>query len=225
MRLVETIAGELFDQIEEVFGNRDINVTFLRAVDVLLFVFGDDGQLLFADRFNALIRLAKRDAADAVQNPHHLFLVNHHAVGFFQNRVDHRMNLRGLLPLVLHVDIVHDHAAFERPWPVQSTRRDDVCECVGLHLLKEVSNSPGLKLEDPFCFAALEQRERLRVVEWKLQWVDLLAGRLLNILNGLVQNREIPQAQKVHLQQAGRFDVIAVPLRNKVFLAGDPLQR
>ncbi len=45
------------------------------------------------------------------------------------------------------------------------------------------------------------------------------AVRLDDVLDGLVENRQIPQAEKVHLQQTRLLDV--GPLREDVVLAGD----
>ena len=52
------------------------------------------------------------------------------------------------------------------------------------------------------------------VVKRKLVRVDTLAGGLLDQLDGLGENREIPQAEEVHFQQAGPFDVAHRPLRD-----------
>ena len=49
--------------------------------------------------------------------------------------------------------------------------------------------------------------------------------RTFDVLHGFVEDREVSQAQKVHLQQADLFDSRSVPLRDDVFLAGDCLQR
>ena len=55
--------------------------------------------------------------------------------------------------------------------------------------------------------------------------IDLEAAVLADVADRLVENREVPQPQKVHLEQAGQLDARAVPLRNDVILSGDRLQR
>ena len=57
------------------------------------------------------------------------------------------------------------------------------------------------------------------VVERKLVRIDALAGRLLDQVDGLGQDRQVAQAEKVHLQQAGRLDVAHRPLGDDFVLA------
>ncbi len=113
------------------------------------------------------------------------------------------MRVVGRLAAVLHLDVVVDHAAFERAGPIERVGGDDVAEMVGLHPLQQVANAAAFELEDAFGFAAAEQGERLRVVERKLVRIDPLAARLLDQLDRLGQDREVAQAEEIHLQQAG----------------------
>ena len=55
--------------------------------------------------------------------------------------------------------------------------------------------------------------------------IDLAARRGTDQVDGLGENRQVPQAEEVHLQQAGRFDVPHGPLRDDFFLALHALQR
>ena len=70
----------------------------------------------------------------------------------------------------------------------------------------------------------MQEGERLLVVERQLDRIDFDAAVLLDVLDRLVEDRQVPQAEEVHLQQAGLFDRRAVPLRDDVGLAGDRLQ-
>ena len=156
MRFVEAVAGEGDDHVPEFLGQFLVDAVFLSASQVPVVVPGDDLFLLLTNRLNTLIRTGQRNITDTVQNPHHLFLVNHHAVGFFENLVHDGMNLPRLLPTVLHLDVFHDHAAFQRPRSIQSRRRDDVFELVRLHLGQQVANTARLELEDAFRLTALQ---------------------------------------------------------------------
>ena len=106
------------------------------AVDELLAELGDDRQLLLADRLDARVGVGQLDAAQPVEDPHHLLLVDHHAVGLFQDFLHHGVRVLGLLAAVLDLDVVVDHAAFQRAGAVQGVGGDDVAEVVGLHPLQ-----------------------------------------------------------------------------------------
>ena len=115
---------------------------------------------------------------------------------------------------MLHLDVVVDHAAFERAGPIEGGGGDDVAEVVGLHPLQQVANAAAFELEDALRLAAAQQGERLLVVERELVRIDPLAGGLLDQVDRLGENRQVAQAEEVHLQQAGRFDVAHGPLRD-----------
>ena len=50
-----------------------------------------DLQLLLADGLDAAIGVGQGDAAQPVEDPHHLLLVDHHAVGLGQDLLHHRV--------------------------------------------------------------------------------------------------------------------------------------
>ena len=52
------------------------------AIHELFVIPRDDGLLLLTDRLDARVRVGKLDSAQAIENLHDLFLVDHHAVGF-----------------------------------------------------------------------------------------------------------------------------------------------
>ena len=65
------------------------------------------------------VGLRELDAAQAVEDPHHLFLVDHDAVGLFQDVLQHGMLVDRLLAAVLDVDVFVDHAAVEGAGAIQ----------------------------------------------------------------------------------------------------------
>ena len=202
MRFVETVARELLDQPEQ-FGSLLLRHALgVGALDELLAELGDGLELLLADRLDATVGVGQLDAAQAIEDSHHLLLVDHHAVGLFQDLFHHRVFVLGLLPAVLHLDVVVDHAAFQRAGAIQGIGGDDVQELVGLHPLQQVADAAAFQLEHPLRLAAAKQGERLLVVAGELVRVDPLAGRLLDQIDHLREDREVAQAEEVHLQQA-----------------------
>ena len=98
-------------------------------------------------------------------------------------------------------------------------------EAVGLHPLQQVADAAAFQLEHALRLAAAEQGERLLVVERELVGVDPLAGRLLDQIDDLREDRQVAQAEEVHLQQAGPLDVAHVPLGDDFLLVLHVLQR
>ena len=140
---------------------------------------------------------------------------------FFQNRVF----VLGLLTSVFDVDIVIDHATFQRSRPIQCRGGDDVGEMVRLHSQQQVANAARFQLENALGFATLQQRKGGLVVERELQRIDRFSGRLLDQLDRPAQDGQVPQSQEVHLQQARSFDVAHRPLGDHILLSGHPPQR
>ena len=70
--------------------------------------------LFFADGLDAFVGFAQLDVAHSVQNPHHLFLVDHHSVGLFQYSIDGWMHFARRFATVFYIHVLHHHSAFQR---------------------------------------------------------------------------------------------------------------
>ena len=159
-----------------------------------------------------------------IEDQHHLFLVDHHAVALFQDLLHHRMLVLGFFAAVLDLDVVVDHAAFQRPGTIQGVGGDDVAEVVGLHPLQEVADAAALQLEDALGLAAAEQGEGLRVVQREAVGIDAAAGGLLDQVDDLGEDGQVAQAEEVHFQQPGPLHVGHRPLGDDFFLVLHVLQ-
>ena len=225
MAFVEAVTGELLDHAKQFdrfgFGEIIFAGTFQELCPVLC----DRFEFLLADRLDALIRLREFDSPQPVQNPHDLFLIDHHAVGLVQDRVDNRVQARKRQSFVFDVDVRHHHPPFQRAGPIKCGRRDNVCEFVRLHLGQQIPHPAGLELEDPFRLASLKQCKGWLVIQRQLDGIDIDTAMLLDVLDRLVEDREVAKTQKVHLQQSGLFDRRTFPLRDDIGLTGDRLQR
>ena len=98
-------------------------------------------------------------------------------------------------------------------------------EMVRLHLLQQVADPAAFQLEHALGLAALQQGVGLAVVQREFLRVDPLARRLLDQVHRGAEDRQVAQAQEVHLQQAGLLDVAHRPLGDDVLLAGHAAQR
>ena len=124
--------------------------------------------------------LRQLDAAEAVEDPHDLFLVDHHAVGLVEDLLHDRVRVRRLLAAVLAVDVVVDHAAVERAGAVQGEQAIRSRMLSGFIRFSSSRMPSRFELEHALGVAALEQLVGLRVVERQLEQVDVDAARLLD---------------------------------------------
>ena len=105
----------------------------------------------------------------------------------------------------------------QRARPVERDERHQVLEPVGLEHLDQRAHARGLHLEDPGRVGVPEHRVRRRVVQRHVVDVELDAAGP-QMANGVVDHRQGPQPEEVHLQQAERLDAVHVELRH------DPLR-
>ena len=177
VRLVEAVAAEVLDQVEDL--GRPVPLQALRATAPLMNwsrPWAMTSVFFFEIALIVRIRLGELDASQAVEDPHDLLLVDHHAVGLFQDLLEDGVEVDGLLAAVLDVDVFVDHAAVQRAGAIEGVGGDDVGEAVGLHLDQEVADAGRFELEDALGLAALEELEGLGVVEREAFEVDRGVG-------------------------------------------------
>ena len=110
VRLVETIATEELNQVEDFPGPNCVQPLLSSAFDKRFAAGCDHVCLFLRDRFDGGIGCGKFDTAQAVQNPHDLLLIDHDPVGLFKNFFHHRVRVIGHLTLVLTIHISINHA-------------------------------------------------------------------------------------------------------------------
>ena len=115
----------------------------------------------------------------------------------------------------VHRDVAH------RPRPVERDEGDQILELGRLHLAQRLAHPGRLELEDAVRVAALEHRERLRVVERQRAQVDVAVDQR----ERLVEHVEVAQAEEVHLQEPERLDVAHRELRHDLLVGALLLER
>ena len=103
-----------------------------------------------------------------------------------------------------------------RARPVEREGGRDVLEVVGLHEAQQRAHAAAVELEDAEGVAATEQVVGGAVVEGlgQLVEVDVLVAVELDVLDGVVEDRQVAQAEEVHLDQAQRLAAGVVELRD-----------
>ena len=132
VRLVKAIARKRRHQIEHLVGNLLVHSGLARAVEELGLLLLHDLLFLFAHGAAQQVGATEAIARQRPSNLHHLLLVDDDAVGLFEDALHRRVVVDDGRALVLAVDKVVDHAAFQRSRSIQRTGGDDVLKAVGL---------------------------------------------------------------------------------------------
>ena len=91
------------------------------------------------------------------------------------------------------------------PRAVQRDDGRDVLEVVGLQLPQQRPHGPAVELEHAERVAPREQRVRLGVVELEVFEHRAEAAVRLDVVEGVVDDRQVAQPQEVHLDEAERL--------------------
>ena len=116
---------------------------------------------------------------------------------------------------------VHAH----RAGPVERTDGGDVLELVGPHRAQQRPHRAAVELEDAEGVAPLQQGVRRPVVEGEVLEDHGLAAVGLDVLEAVVEDRQVAQAQEVHLDQAQRLARRVVELGDHGAVGGPAEQR
>ncbi len=234
MRLVEAVAGEVGDEVEEV-GALLLAVTGGDATGHELGLLGVHHRLdLLAHGVAQVVGLGHGVARHLLGHLHHLLLVHHDLVGVLQQGGDGGMQGLDLAAAVLAVGVEGVHVGAHRAGPVERHQCHDVVELIGLQAADQSPHRPRLQLEHPHRLAGSEELERPGVVEGDGVDVDPGPGGLLDQLQCPLDDGEVAQAQEVHLQQSQRLhrphlvlgdDLGALPLLLDGYEVGEGLGR
>ena len=110
-------------------------------------------------------------------------------------------------------DEVVDHAAAKRAWPIERVQRNQVFEPLRLGFAQNVAHAAALELENAVGLPVLKNLIRLGIVQWNGVDVELHARGPLDLGNGVGNQRQRTEAEKIHFQEADAFDLLHRPLR------------
>ena len=103
--------------------------------------------LLLAHGAAQNIGIAQRVTGDAVRDLHHLFLVDHHAVGLLEDLLHLRQIVDNFPAAVFALDEVVDHAALYGAGTVERVQRGQVFDAAGLVAAQNVAHARRFELE------------------------------------------------------------------------------
>ena len=159
----------------------------------------DDSVFLFGDGPADIVRLSHSIAGQSPENLNHLLLVDDTAISNPQNRLQQRRFVGDFLGVQLIGNEggngVHGTGA------VQCHNSRQVFDGVGVHIDAHAGNSGRFQLEYALGLSLRQHIKGFLVIVRNFGNVKIRLD-LLNLLLGILNHRQVPQAQKVHFQKA-----------------------
>jgi len=201
VRPVEGVPGEELDLVEDRLRGYPLHAVLHAPVHELLPRLLHHLRRLLAHRLAQRVGRGQREAGHLVRDPHDLFLINANPVSVLEDRLQLRMLIFDLeLPVPAPDEVVH-HPGAQRPGAEQRHQRDQILEPLGLQLADQVPHPARLQLENSGAFPGGQHGVGLRVIHRDLVEVERDPPLMTDQLGGLVEHRQRPQPQEVHLQQ------------------------
>ena len=174
--------------------------------------------LLLAHRAAEDVGLAEREAGELLRDRHDLLLVHDQAERGAEHVLQRLRELRvdrdDLLQPVLPQRVVRVRVRAHRARAVQRADRGDVLEVVGLHQPQQGPHRAAVELEHPEGVARGEELVRQLVGERQVLEHRAVTAVRLDVVERVLDDREVPEAQEVHLDQAQRLAGRVVELRD-----------
>ena len=145
MGLVKAIGCEFGDLIKDVRRLPAINAVLFRAIDkqaTLLFHFLGD---FLTHCTSQQVSAAKRVASHDLGKFHDLLLIDHDAIGFFEDRLQHRVHVIRFFLTVLTRDVMRN--VIHRTRTIQRHDSDNIFERIRLQPAQDILHALGFKLE------------------------------------------------------------------------------
>ena len=153
--------------------------------------------------------LAQRIACQDSCGGLHLLLIDDQTIGLIEHLLEGLVELgvdrRNLLQAVLALGVVGVRVHRHRARSVQGNKCGDVVEVIGLERLEQRAHAVGIELEHAERVSARQQLVRLPVIERDLRVVDDALAVVLDVGERVADDRQVGQAEEVHLDQAERF--------------------
>ncbi len=214
MRFVEAVAAERLDLRGDLLDGALIVAARDRPLHEVAELLLNQLFDLLTHRLAQHVGFGEGVAGQRARDPHHLLLIDDHAVRRRENLFERRVRVADFLAAEFAIDEDEVHARVERPGAEQRVRRDEIVEAIALHVTQAVGGKRRFELEDPGRPARPQQRVHLGVVEIGTLEVDRDAVPIGDHAGGVVQHGECLQAEEVDLQHADFLETHHVVLRD-----------
>ncbi len=229
VRLVERVVGERQHGVPQRLDGRRREPVGLHAFGEALELLLEHLALLLAHRLAQDVGAGQRVAGHLLRDAHDLLLVDDQPVGLGEDLAQRLLELGvdrfDRLAAVLAVGVVVVGVHAHRPGPVQRQHRDDVLETGGLHAAQQVAHRTAVELEHAQRVPAAQQLEGGRVVQRQRLQVQVDAPVGFDVLDRVADDRQVAQAEEVHLEQADGLARGVVPTGDHRAVLGASPQR
>ncbi len=218
VRFIERIVRAWFDPAPDLLGDLFGNAVFETAVDE--FLLGSHHQVLdlLADGFAQRIGFGHGKTGQFLGDLHGLLLIKNDAVGRTEDRFQFRMQIGWDRQSILAFDKLGNK--LHRSGAVERHHGDDVFELRGLELFQITLHARAFQLEHAHGVAALQQGKCLFVVHRDFLGVDALMLHQINARQGVFDDGQVFQAQKIHFQKPHIFDGMQFILGHQAVVVG-----
>ena len=110
------------------------------------------------------------------------------------------MNIINLFRMCTPIQIFRD--IFHRPGSKQRNRRHDILKAFWLHLADQIFHSFTLQLKHSHGIHSTNERIGFRIIQRYVHNIQLLIGGRIDMLNDFVNDGQIAQTEKIHLNQS-----------------------
>ena len=215
MGLVETVAGERLDLVEQPLGSaRGHTGVLLTAVHPLVAELGHLDLVLLAHCLAQVVRFRAREAGQRHRKAHRRLLVDQHAAGVLELGLHLGvLEVRASVTLLDGDEVIHE-ARIHRTRAVERSRGGDVLEvepAADGKILEQLLHAAGLELEHAGCGALTEGVHHVRLLERQAQQIDVDPVPGPHQLARDVQDIERGETEDVHLDQPEVLDDALVP--------------
>ena len=224
VRLVKAVTRELLHQVKHFVG-----FFFRQAVNAgtlaKYFAVGRHLFFIFFTHCTAQhVGSTERVTTQNLRGLHHLFLVNHDAVGFFQHRLDAWVRVFRHLFALFTGNVGRNQV--HRTRSVQRIHRNQIFQAIGPGVFEHSLHADTFKLENSFGFTFCKQPVNPRIVERQVLKLEVFLRWMAchDELSGNLQNGQRSQPQKVELDEANRLHIVFVKLAHRRAAAGLQVQ-
>ena len=219
MGFVEPVAGEVLQKGEDLIAQFPADAVELLGSLQEFFLHGiQELGLLFPHGPAENVCFPQGEAPQGGYDLHHLFLVQDDPVGIRHNGLHKRMEHLGGASAVPAGNEVFSHAAAQGTGPVQGHQGDQVFEAFRGQLFHEPGHAVAFHLEHRRCIPDTEHFAGFGIVEVDVPYIHLHPLVPFDHLQGVVDDGQGPETQKIHLQQPQAFRPVLVVLGADVFM-------
>ena len=225
--LVEGVTRERLDEVENLGAHRLRVSPLNRSRNEPVTLLGHQRGNLLAHGLADGVGLPQRVTGEVLQDVQHLVLVDDDAVGLVQQFLHAGMGIRNLLHTMFgadeSVDVLHGAG------PIEGDHRRNIPQVRRFQLLNIALHTGAFQLEQVGGVARAQQRVGFRVVQRQPAQVDADPLFRIQQFDGAVQDRQVGEAEEIHLQQPELGHRVHRELghhhRTVLIAAGRPLQR